>query len=180
MTPPAPPLAQIEVSGRALMALLSAMRLVQDKTVKLLAGHGIAPVERDAWYPLGAVLASMRTILVQIGPNTMKTVGRHLPDHVPFPTPVDSIEAALRAIDAAYKASHRGTGDIGGYAYTSQGNRTGRLVCDNPYPCQMDEGVIEAMTERFRPKDSFFVHVTHEPQQCRERGGPLCAYIVRW
>lgn len=180
MTMPAPPLAQIEVSGQALMALLSAMRIVQDKAVKLLAGHGIAPVERGGWYPLDAVLAAMRTILVQIGPNTMKTVGRHLPDHAPFPSPVDSIEAALRAIDTAYKASHRGTGDIGGYAYTPQGNRTGRLVCDNPYPCQMDEGVIETVAERFRPQDSFFVHLTHEPQQCRERGGTHCAYIVRW
>ncbi|SEU35815.1 hypothetical protein [Stigmatella erecta] len=179
MTTPVPP-AQIEVSGQALMALLSAMRLVQDKAVKLLAGHGIAPVDRDAWYPLGAVLASMHTILVQIGPNTMKAVGRHLPDHAPFSSPTDSLEAALRAIDAAYKASHRGTGDIGGYTYTSQGGRTGRMVCDTPYPCQMDEGVIEAVAERFRPKDSFFVHLTHEPQQCRARGGTHCAYTVRW
>ncbi|MDC0711306.1 hypothetical protein POL68_22745 [Stigmatella sp. ncwal1] len=179
MTMPAPP-AQIEVSGQALMAWLAAMRIVQEKAVQLLARHGITPLDRDAWYPLNSVLASLRTILVQIGPNTMRGVGRHLPDHAPFPSPIGSIEAALRAIDTAYKASHRGPGDIGGYSYTPQGSRQGRMVCDNPYPCQLDEGVIEAMAERFRPKDSFFVHITHEPQQCRERGGTSCTYIVRW
>jgi hypothetical protein len=103
-----------------------------------------------------------------------------MPDHAPFPSPLLSIEAALRAIDVAYKASHRGPGGIGGYTYTPQGSRVGRMVCDNPYPCHLDEGIIEAMAERFRPRDSFFVHLTHEPQQCRERGGTQCTYIVRW
>ncbi|ADO75731.1 hypothetical protein [Stigmatella aurantiaca] len=179
MTTPAPP-APIEVSGHAIMACLAAMRIVQDKAVRLMAGHGITPIDREAWYPLSSVLASLQSILVQIGPNTMKGVGRHLPDHVPFPSPIGSIEAAMRAIDIAYRASHRGPGDIGGYHYTSQGSREGRMVCDNPYPCQMDEGVIEAMAERFRPKDSFFVHIVHEQRQCRERGGTSCTYVVRW
>jgi hypothetical protein len=179
MNPQAPP-APIEVSGQAIMAFMAAMRLAQDKAVKLLAGHGIAPVDRQAWYPLGAVLAALRTIFAQIGPSTLKAVGHHLPDHAPFPSPIGSIEDAMRSIDIAYKASHRGTGTIGGYAYTSQGNRTGRMVSDTPYPCQLDEGVIEAMAERFRPSDSFFVHLTHEPQQCRARGGTLCTYTLRW
>lgn len=180
MTQPSSSPPHNELLGQSIMAVVGAMKAFEDRAMKLLAEHGIDPLLKDTWYPLDAVLAAFRAILVQIGPNTMKGVGRHIPDHAQFPERIDSIESALRAIDVAYRMNHRGPGGIGGYRFEALGPRGAKMVCDNPYPCPMDEGLIEAMAERYRPKDSFFVQIVHEPQKCRERGDPACTYTVAW
>ena len=60
------------------------------------------------------------------------------------------------------------------------GSSSGRMLCDNPYPCEFDEGLVDALTERHRPPDAFFIRVTHAPGDCRQRGGTSCTYNVAW
>jgi hypothetical protein len=54
------------------------------------------------------------------------------------------------------------------------------MVCDNPYPCEFDEGLLDALTERFRPPDAFFIRIEHEPGTCRQRGDKSCTYNLAW
>jgi hypothetical protein len=76
--------------------------------------------------------------------------------------------------------NHRGPGDIGGYHFQPVAPRHARLVCDNPYPCDMDQGLIEAFADKFRPKDSLRVRIEHNGQGCRLRGDGACTYDVTW
>jgi hypothetical protein len=169
----------VEVSGQSILAVVEAMKLGEERALKFLAEHGIVPVDVTRWYPLSAVLNTYQTILKEIGPSTMRAVGRKVPEHAQFPADITSIESALRAMDTAYRMNHRGSGNIGGYQCVPVGPRSIRMHCDTPYPCQLDEGLLEALSERYRPQDAW-VRIEHAPQPCRQRGDPSCTYTITW
>lgn len=169
----------VEVSGRSVHAVVEAMKLGQEQSLKLLAEHGITPLERTRWYPIGAVLSLYQTILQKIGPGTLRAVGRKLPENAHFPADIISVETALRSVDTAYRLNHRGSGNIGGYHFMSTGPRSVRMHCDTPYPCLLDEGLLEALSERFRPQDAW-VRIEHAATSCRQRGDAGCTYTISW
>lgn len=169
----------VEVSGQSIHAVVEAMKLGLEQALKLLADHGIHPLERTRWYPLSAVLGLYQTILKDIGPGTMRAVGRKLPETAHFPSDIDSVEMALRSVDTAYRMNHRGSGNIGGYHYMSTGPRSVRMHCDSPYPCLLDEGMLEALSERFKPTDAW-VRIEHASPSCRQHGDPGCTYTISW
>jgi hypothetical protein len=148
--------------------------------MRILAENGINPLLPDQWYPQQSVLDSFKTVLEKIGPSTTRGIGQKIPEKAPFPPDINSIETALRSIDVAYRMNHRGAQRMGTYRFESTGPRQGRMVCENPYPCDMDHGLVEGMVERFRPKDSIRLIVDHEPGSCRKKGAEFCAYLVRW
>jgi hypothetical protein len=172
----------VEVLGQSLMPVLGGMELLKNKALRLLAENGIQTLEPLSWYPLRDALAAIHSIHEKIGPSTLRAVGRKAPENVRFPPEVRTLEDALRALDAAYQMNHRGQvgGNIGGYHFEPVSARSARLVCDNPYPCDFDQGVLEALCERFRPKDSVWMRVEHGPQGCRQQGGAVCAYHITW
>jgi hypothetical protein len=174
------PLSKFEVKGQSIMAVVSAMSLIQKRALKILADRGITPLEKETWYPLDRILEAFHAIHQEIGPNTIRAVGRKIPENAQFPPDIVTVEDALRSIDVAYKMNHRGPGSIGGYHFTTTSERTGKMVCDNPYPCPMDEGLLEAMGERFRPKDSLWVRVEHQPGSCRVSGATACSFKITW
>jgi hypothetical protein len=169
----------VEVSGQSIHAVVEAMKLGQDRALKLLAEHGISPLERTRWYPINSVLNLYQTILKEIGPGTMRAVGRKLPEHAHFPADINSVESALRSVDTAYRMNHRGSGNIGGYHFMSTGPRSVRMHCDSPYPCLLDEGLLEALSERFRPPEAW-VRIEHASATCRQRGDSACTYTISW
>ena len=169
----------VEVSGHSIYAVVEAMKLGEEQALKFLADHGISPLERTRWYPLSAVLGLYQTINQEIGPGTMRAVGRKLPETARLPADLYSVESALRSVDTAYRMNHRGAGNIGGYHFMSTGPRSVRMHCDNPYPCVMDEGLLEALSERFKPQDSW-VRIEHVSATCRQRGDTGCTYTISW
>ena len=76
--------------------------------------------------------------------------------------------------------NHRG-GEIGRYKFESLGSNSAKIICNNPYPCDFDMGIISAMARRFLPSTSTGVTVEHlESSKCRKTGNDNCSYIVKW
>jgi hypothetical protein len=51
------------------------------------------------------------------------------------------------------------------------------LICENPYPCDLDRGIVEAMARRFEPAAMVF----HDTKSlCRKAGGESCTFHVEW
>ncbi|HEX8702532.1 MAG TPA: hypothetical protein VF815_27110 [Myxococcaceae bacterium] len=173
-------LSQREIKGQSIRAVVDAMSIVRERALKILAEQGIAPLEHERWYPMERFLEVFRTIQKEIGVNTIKAVGRKIPENAMFPPNIVTIEDGFRSVDVAYRMNHRGPGNIGGYHYTSTGERSGRMLCDNPYPCPMDEGLLEAMARRFRPQDSLWARVEHQPGDCRRNGAASCTFDLSW
>ena len=79
----------------------------------------------------------------------------------------------------AYHMNHKG-GEIGYYRFTKTGERSGVMECKNPYPCDFDMGLVQAMAQRFAPAGSHpkVVHDTTKP--CRAKTGDACSYLITW
>jgi hypothetical protein len=173
---------EVEVLGQSIMAMIGGMELLKARALKILADNGIPKLEPQGWYPMSNAVIAIRSIEEKIGPVTMRAVGRKIPEHAKFPPDIRTLEDALRSLDTAYQMNHRKQvgRSIGGYRFESAGARGGRMICDNPYPCNFDHGIIEALCERFRPKDAIWVRVEHDPQGCRHKGDDACAYNISW
>ncbi len=174
---------EVEVLGQSIMAMIGGMELLKTRALKILADNGIPKLEPQGWYPMRNAVTAIRSIEEKIGPVTMRAVGRKIPEHAKFPPDIRTIEDALRSVDMAYQMNHRKQQgrSIGGYRFEpAPTGRGGRMLCDNPYPCNFDHGIIEALCERFRPKDAIWVRVEHDPQSCRQKGDGACTYHVSW
>ena len=170
--------ATAQVLGQSVLAIVGGMENNRARALQLLAEQGLSPLEPEGWYPQQPVLDVFRCIFERIGPSTVRAIGRKIPEWAVFPKAA-SIEDALRGIQVAYQLNHR-HGDIGRYHFEPTGLRSGRVVCENPYPCDFDQGLVEAVAERARPLHSLRVRVEHAPSSCRQRGDDACVYAVSW
>jgi hypothetical protein len=184
----------VEVCGEAVLAVVDGMGIFKDRAFKLLARNGISQPEAGQWYPQQAFLDSFRLIAETIGPVTLFAIGRKVPDNAQFPADIVGIEGALRAIDVAYHMNHRLAGQvlynprtrhvkegIGHYHYKKVAEQRIQVICENPYPCDFDRGIIEAMALRHKPPGCLFVKVAHDDAApCRKKGADSCTCYVEW
>jgi hypothetical protein len=50
-------------------------------------------------------------------------------------------------------------------------------VCENPYPCEFDRGILMGFAMRFEK----LARVLHDDRAaCRRAGGKSCTYTVAW
>jgi hypothetical protein len=171
---------RVEVMGAAVLSIVGGMDVVRPRALQILEESGIAPLDAARWYPQQRVLNVFKAVFETVGPQTVRAIGRKIPETAEFPPELDSLEMALRSIDVAYRMNHRGAEHMGSYRYEQLGARHAQLACHNPYPCDMDMGLIEGVAMRFRPKDSGGVTVEHLPGKCRSNGDLSCTYSVKW
>lgn len=167
----------VEINGTTVMSITAAM----GSTAKpILAAHGLGRIKPDEWYPQQDWLDAFREI-AQLPSNIVDLVniGMQIPQNAIFPSGIDSIQAALQSIDVAYHMNHRG-GEIGSYQAVIIDDNQIDLICENPYPCHFDYGIIYGMSRRFCPKD-MLVKVEHDDYApCRRNGASSCTYHVIW
>jgi hypothetical protein len=75
--------------------------------------------------------------------------------------------------------NHRG-GEIGHYKFQKAGERKGVLECRNPYPCDFDRGIVEAMAKLFAPKGSAPTVAHDASKPCRAKNGDSCTFLISW
>lgn len=183
---------RVEVNGETVRSVLEGMGSMKALGHRILAKSNITEPAPGRWYPQQAWLSAFKEISEGVGPTTLYLIGQSIPKTAQFPPEIDSIEKALKAIDIAYHMNHRLGGKvlfdgqtgamsegIGHYQCSEAGPRKMRVVCANPYPCDFDRGIIEAMAKRFKPADCALVQVTHEAT-CRKKGQDHCACLVDW
>jgi hypothetical protein len=146
-------------------------------------------------YPQQNWLDAFRLISERVGSHTLFQIGKKIPENAKFPPEIKTIEDALSSIDIAYHMNHRNRkGEtlfdpkriperimlegIGHYGYTKIPEQNKALmVCENPYPCDFDWGIITTMVKRFN-QSAIVIHDDSQP--CRKRAGKSCTYIVTW
>lgn len=168
----------VEVSGVSMLALLNGMDTFRRMGIEILAKNGIVNPQPRLWYRQQAWLDSFEEIAEAIGPTTLYRIGREIPKSVYWPKNVTDIEHGLASIDVAYHLNHRG-GEIGHYKFTLLEPGHATIVCDDPYPCTFDLGIIEETANRFASGRHVTVH-HDDTKPCRDNGGEMCVYDVRW
>jgi len=189
----------VEVSGENIGATLDGFKKYPSVAMKHLLRHGIVKskpgeepeIDRAAWYPLKAWLAAYEAIATEVGFNSLYSIGRTVPENAVFPPHIKDIHTAIASIDIAYHMNHRKNGEvmfdpstgkmldgIGHYGYEPIPNEKRIVcVCENPYPCDFDRGIVSAMATRFEPGAST-VHDSDAP--CRKKGAESCTFHVFW
>jgi hypothetical protein len=168
-----------EVNGQTVLAVVAGMGVFKTQAATILKDNGIADPQPDRWYSQQAWLNAFKVISDKLGPNTLFQIGKKIPENAAFPPEINTIEAALASIDVAYHMNNRG-GKIGNYAYKSTGPRGGKMVCDNPFPCDFDRGIVTAMATRFAPAGSVPKVLHDDACPCRRTGGNSCTYLISW
>jgi hypothetical protein len=183
-----------EVNGETILSIVDGMGSLKAKAFEILETHGINDPKPGQWYLQQAWLDSFKSIAKTYRPITMVCIGRKIPENAIFPPEINTIEKALQAIDVAYHMNHRIDGQplfdpatgimregIGHYQYKSLGLNKAAVICDNPYPCDFDRGIVDEMAFIYKPDASTKVTVNHANSGlCRNEGGDHCTYFVEW
>lgn len=171
-----------QVNGPVMKAFLAAFGPYVKRGEQVLSKQFSVPEisgSPDAWYPLSGYMKAMEDFQRQFGQEFLRKIGQFIFTNAVFPPGIDSLEKGLSSVDTAYHMNHKFTGapDIGHYLWKIEGSRQGLMICDNPYPCSFDLGIVETIAKQFKPKAT----VTHDDQKpCRHTGGDSCTYLVAW
>lgn len=169
---------------------LLASGMLIDEGLGMDDGHGLVRFDPKGWYSLPRFLGAFDRINREFGNYTMRQVGLAVPKNSPFPPSITDIHSAIQSLDIAYHMNHGRKGKalfspesgmqegIGHYYYDPvPGKREIICRCDNPYPCVFDEGLINAVAQRFEPTAT----VKHDTSKgCRAHGGETCSYVITW
>jgi len=171
---------QVEVNGETVLSVIAAMEGESARALKILASHGITDPRPGEWYRQQLWLDAFKEIAETVGGESLYKIGRKIPYKAKFPPSVNTVEKALSSLNATYHVNHRG-GGIGSYRFIPTGERKGIMVCQNPYPCNFDRGLIEAVIDRFSSGESSPATVRHDDTApCRRAGSDYCTYLVEW
>ena len=190
----------IDVYGSSIDAIVEAFKLFPSIVMKRLVSHGIGEIkgrnevqiQRDAWYSQASWLAAFENIAKTVGSRALFQIGQHVPKYAVFPPTVTDVHRGIASIDVAYHMNHRKAGQvmfdpatghkiggIGSYGYASDGPTARKIVsvCENPYPCDFDRGILTTIATRFE-RNARVAHDERSP--CRNNGADSCTYVVSW
>lgn len=182
----------VEVNGQTVLSVVAGSTF-KNMAVKYLNEYGIVDPKPDQWYSQQSWLDSFKHIAAHVGPLTLVNIGRKIPENANWPPQVTDIHSALASIDIAYHMNHRlnhqvlfdpSTGammeGIGHYGYEKIDEHTVKMICNNPYPCDFDKGIIEAAANKFKSPGAIVKMVHDHPELCRNNGADTCTYIISW
>jgi hypothetical protein len=188
----------IEVHGGSIGAIIDCFKFFPGIAIRYLLKYGICTagpnnepvVDRQAWHPQRSWLAAHKAIANEVGAEASFNIGVAVPKNASWPPDVKDVDAAIASIDIAYHLNHRKDGvvmydpatatmleGIGHYGYARDPDEQKIVsVCDNPYPCDFDQGLLLGMASRFSSR----ARVVHVEGSCRKHGDPSCTYIITW
>jgi hypothetical protein len=169
----------VKVNGQTVLSAVAAMKVFKDVALQVLAENGISDPKPGQWYPQQSWLNALKVIAESVGESTIGQIGKRTLENADWPPGTNSIEKALASIEVAYHMNHRGD-KTGRYNFEKTGDRSAKVICNNPYPCDFDRGIIEAIAKEFGPRDSLVAVKHDDSQACRKKGADSCTYLISW
>jgi hypothetical protein len=188
----------IEVTGQAVRSVLDALSqfsvlasgYLLDEGIGKPTASGLAEVDPRGWYSQRAWLLCFQQISKQLGDGVLAQIGMAIARNMALSQEVRDIHGAIRSADRAYHLFHRKQGrpmfdpetgrmeeGIGHYGYEPVPRQRRILsLCETPYPCPFDQGLLTALAQRFEPG----ARVVHDSQPCRRWQGNRCTYVITW
>jgi len=183
----------VEVNGQTILSVLAGMSGFESTAKSILEKNGINNPVPDEWYNQQAWLNAFREISQKIGEKTLINIGQMIPNNAEWPPNVNSLETAFASVDIAYHMNHRLNGTplfdpdtgtvkegIGHYRYAKTGDKEITMICENPYPCAFDKGLIKAVANKFKPIGVKLDLKEAVASGCRSKGANKCTYVISW
>jgi hypothetical protein len=149
-----------------------------EQVVRRHLGVDEVGADTDQRVPVVRLFGAMAELQDQFGGRFMRQVGSFVFDKAVFPPGIDTLGKGMSVINDAYYMNHseNAAGRIGGYRWQAAAGREGTMLCDGPYPCAFDLGIVDTIARRFELTAKVF----HETGSCRARGDAACFFGVRW
>ncbi|HAA13293.1 MAG TPA: hypothetical protein DCE41_17025 [Cytophagales bacterium] len=175
---------QVEFQAGSLLALVGGLSdTFKAKIFEIAEDAGFTLDDPQAWLPWQVGLDMYQEIYDLVGEATLFSMGKAIPEMVPLPPVIDSLEKVLHSINEAYKMSHRGD-NIGYYKVVKfdANEREAIIEAFNPYPGVFDRGLITGFARRFKPEDSEKVEVElDDTKPSREiEDADKSFYVINW
>ncbi|WP_394848961.1 serine/threonine protein kinase [Pendulispora brunnea] len=171
----------------------TASRILADHGLGQFADTGWFVPDTRPWWPMEPYVLVLHELMDAVGPIKAIDIGKQKVQYVHLPPDlgVHDIHAMMAAVDAAYHLNHRRNGEplfdiasgrmvdiIGHYHYRGRFDTEQSIAmeCENPYPCELDLGILLGFARRFEPR----AVVEHAPGPCRKEGAESCTYHVTW
>jgi len=154
--------------------------------------NGVVQIDKERWYSQEAWLRAFERIGKEMGDSALNLIGLKIPANAIFPPWVVDVDSAIKSVDVAYHLNHRREGEVMfntengkmlegighyGYRHDVAGEKRIVSVCDNPYPCSFDTGILTTMARKFTRHP----RIEHDPSQpCRKNGADSCTYVITW
>jgi hypothetical protein len=188
----------IEVNGQTVWSVVDGFdhfkqipsRLLLAEGIGTAGPDGVVQIDPNGWYAQEAWLRAFERIATEVGESKLHAIGVRIPLNAKFPPHIQTIRDAIASVDVAYHMNHRKLGrvmfdpstgkmleGIGHYGFTPKGEREIVSVCDNPYPCSFDRGILTTMARRFE-KGATVEHDDTAP--CRRKSASSCTYRIAW
>ena len=167
----------VEVNGQTVLSVIEGMETSREKAIQILSKHGISNPQKEEWYPQQSWLNAFKEIADKIGLYALYCIGVKIPENAKFPDDIDSLEKALKSIDIAYHMNHRG-GEIGNYNFIQSEDGSIHIVCNNPYPCEFDRGIIEGIARKYITAEQLLFVKHDDVAPCRDKGDDSCTYHI--
>jgi hypothetical protein len=165
-----------EVSGRTILGTLEQMMSVFRRRIEeSLTEFGITDVEAEAWYSADDFARVLAMVERDAGRSTVTKLGAVAPETMEWVGNPTTVAEGLTNLSRSHQSTHRGA--VGHYDFEQTGEDTGRIVCDTPYPCEFDKGVLKGTMKRFGGQ---YPKITEDTHECRDDGGSTCTYTVSW
>jgi hypothetical protein len=189
----------IEVWGRSLQWTVGGFRILPETGIRYLSRYGLVTQGADGkprfdingWYPQESWLRCYEALSREVGASVVLDIGNNIGANGPLPPHIKDLPQAMAWLDAGYHLFHRkrgelmfdeatgrmleGIGHIG--AEWVPGERKIISVCENPYSCDFDQGLLIGYANRFNSR-ARVAHDTTAP--CRKDGSDSCTYVITW
>lgn len=176
----------IWVSGQIVIAVAESLGNHKDIGLAILANHGIKNPTPESWYPQRAWLESLQEIKNDIGPGTLLVIGKKIPEkltNLAYLFEDETIDRALSHINILYHLTHKKGNQIlydetnetfldaaGSIKYERIAPNKVRLACLNPYPAEINKGIIIKIARMYDP----LVEIDNEKPDA------INTFIVTW
>jgi hypothetical protein len=170
------------VSGRVVNMLLKIAPLQHAPVYETLQRHGLQNPHEEQWYSLQNYLNAYRELSRQLGSYFLLNAGKQFFSFIRLGAEIQTLPDAVKALNEWYKDQHRG--EQLEY-FQVQGVFPERceiqVLCQNPYPCYFDRGLLLALTKKYRPEQAKFFNVELHPNKPnRLMGSDESTYIISW
>ena len=142
---------------------------------EILQTYELKSIDPDTWYGLHIAQSIYRDVGRSIGAASLRAVGEAIIEKAKFPPGIDSPQAALASIDAAYRLNVRGE-NLGRITHRATGSNGAELEFSTPFPCNLDQGIMRGCCKKF----GAYARIEHGVGGCRDKGGASCKYTAFW
>ena len=162
---------RVKVSGYPIKEFFKMIKnsLVSDEILETINNMG--EIYIDKFYLMDEYIK----ILDRIDEQLLKKMGITTTTYAKWPLEINNVGDALKSINEAYKMNHKSGYTIGKYDFQKIADKKYQIICDTPYPCPYDFGVVIGVAQKF----SEHVKIIHTEGLCRKHGDLSCTYEVK-